>query len=78
MDDLNLKDQHGQPTQVFRPNIENNISKAFDRLIGLCLAKQQGSEYQDKCCIFLKSKHSCTLRLPLCNDGFKSRLNLYL
>jgi len=37
MFDLNLKDQHGQPTQVFRPNIENNISKAFDRLIGLCM-----------------------------------------
>jgi len=37
MFDLNLKDQHGQPAQMFRPNIENNISKAFDRLIGLCL-----------------------------------------
>lgn len=35
MFDLNLKDQHGQPIQAFRPNIENNISKAFDRLIGL-------------------------------------------
>gem|GEM_PF-3964049 len=38
---------------------------------------KKGSEYQDKSCIFLKSKHSCTLRLPLCNDGFKSRLNMY-
>ena len=37
MFDLHLKDQHGQPTQAFRPNIENNISKAFDRLIGLCI-----------------------------------------
>jgi len=37
MFDLKLKDQHGQPTQAFRPNIENNISKAFDRLIGLCI-----------------------------------------
>ena len=37
MFNLNLKDQHGQPTRAFRANIENNISKAFDRLIGLCL-----------------------------------------
>lgn len=35
--DLTIRDQHGQPTQVFRPNIENNISKTFDRLVGLCM-----------------------------------------
>lgn len=54
MFDLNLKDQHGQPTQVFRPNIENNISKAFDRLIGLCLGILADGELNPNEAIFFQ------------------------
>src|SRR4030095_5571584 len=30
------KDAHGQPLQLFKANLENNISKAIDQLSGIC------------------------------------------
>jgi len=30
------KDAHGQPLQLFRGNLENNISKSIDQLSGIC------------------------------------------
>lgn len=30
------KDAHGQPLQLFRANLENNVSKAVDQLSGIC------------------------------------------
>jgi hypothetical protein len=31
-----LKDDHGQPRQLFNVNFENNVSKAIDQLSGIC------------------------------------------
>jgi hypothetical protein len=31
-----LKDSHGQPRNLFKFNIENNVSKAIDQLSGIC------------------------------------------
>jgi len=31
-----LKDAHGQPLQIFKANLENNVSKAIDQLSGIC------------------------------------------
>lgn len=44
MFDLTVKDEHGQPRQAFRPNIENNISKTFDRMVGLCMGLMADDE----------------------------------
>src|SRR5204863_6456311 len=30
------KDEHGQPKQLFKFNLENNVSKAIDQLSGIC------------------------------------------
>jgi len=30
------KDEHGQPKRLFKPNFENNVSKAIDQLSGIC------------------------------------------
>lgn len=30
------KDAHGQPLQMFKANLENNVSKAIDQLSGIC------------------------------------------
>jgi hypothetical protein len=44
---LHTKDDHGQPRQLFKANLENNVSKAIDQLSGICAGILADGEVSD-------------------------------
>lgn len=42
------KDGDGQPIQIFKANLENNLSKAIDQLSGICAGVRADDDYDRK------------------------------